>query len=291
MQAQLLLDAQAQLGEGALWDEREGVLYWLDILASQLHRYHPETGKNETFTVGDHVSSVVLDEAGKTIVTTKNGFARFDTTTNTLTPITNPEAHIEGNRFNDGKADPAGRYWAGTMAYDMTPHAAALYSLDTDGMTKLKEPDVTISNGIVWTPDHKTMYYIDSTPRVVYAFDYDKDTGAITNGKIVIKVPETMGSPDGMAIDSKGQLWIAHWGYGAVVCWCPTTGEVMQEITVPASQTTACAFGGDDFKTLYITTARTGLSDEALQEQPHAGGLFVVQTDVAGLPSYRYKGK
>ncbi len=290
MQADLLLDAQAQLGEGALWDEREGVLYWVDILGSQLHRYTPQTGTNETFAIRQHVSSVVLDEVGNIFVTVKDGFAQFDPQAKTLHLIASPEPPLVNARFNDGKADPAGRYWAGTMAYDFTPHAAVLYCLDTDGTISIKERDVTISNGIVWTPDHQTMYYVDSSPRVIYAFDYDKASGAITNGKIVVKVPESMGAPDGMAIDSEGQLWVAHWGYGAVVCWCPKTGEVIDEISVPASQVTSCAFGGDDLKTLYITSARDGLSDEALLSQPHAGGLFVAQTDVVGLPTYRYRG-
>ncbi len=290
MEAKLLLDAKSELGEGPLWDEREGLLYRVDIMGAKLHRYNPATEADEVFNVGQHVGTVVLDEAGGVLLAVKDGFARFDLETETLDIIANPESGIEGNRFNDGKAGPGGRFWAGTMSYQGTAHAGSLYCLDTDGTVSTKEKDVTISNGIVWTEDHQTMYYIDSPPRVIYAFDYDKASGDISNGRIVIKVPEHMGSPDGMAIDSKGQLWVAHWGYGAVVCWCPKTGEVMEEIKVPASQTTACAFGGEDFKTLYITTARIGLSDEQLEVEPLAGGLFVARTDVAGLPSYRYRG-
>lgn len=290
MQANLLLDAKAELGEGPLWDEREGVLYWVDILGATLNRYDPKTNTNQSFDVGQHVGTVVLDESGGILLAVKDGFARFDPVTETLAILATPEAQIEGNRFNDGKADPAGRFWAGTMAYDGTPHAGSLYCLDTDGTVRKQESDVTISNGIVWTPDHKTMYYIDSPSHVVTAFDYDKATGTISNGRIVIKVPEHMGLPDGMAIDTKGHLWIAHWGYGAVICWNPTTGEKMHEIKVPASHTTACAFGGDDFRTLYITTARTELSDEQLEKEPLAGGLFVIELDVEGLPTYRYQG-
>lgn len=289
-EAKLLLDTKSTLGEGPLWDEREGVLYWVNILENKLHRYNPKTDVNETFDVGQHVGTVVLDESGGAVVAVQRGFARFDLETEQVSMIAKPSEFREGNRFNDGKADPAGRFWAGTMAYDATPHAGSLYCLDTDGTVSKKESDVTISNGIVWTSDHKTMYYIDSRARVVTAFEYDKATGNISNGRVVIKVPEHMGSPDGMAIDEKNQLWIAHWGYGAVVCWCPTTGEVMQEISVPASQVTACAFGGDDMKTLYITTARHALSDEQLADEPLAGGLFVAQTDIAGQASYRYGG-
>lgn len=288
--AELVLDARAKLGEGALWDEHTQQLYWVDILGSQLHRYTPATDTDEVFSVGQHVGTVVLRESGGVMLAVKDGFARFDLDTETLDIITNPEKDIDGNRFNDGKADPAGRFWAGTMAYNALPYAGSLYCLEVDGTVSKKESDVTISNGIVWTSDHKTMYYIDTTPKVITAFDYDKATGNISNGRIVVKVPDDMGSPDGMAIDSKGQLWVAHWGYGAVVCWCPKTGEKMTEISVPASQVTACAFGGEDFKTLYITTARNNLSAEQLQKEPFAGGLFLAQTDVVGLPSYRYQG-
>lgn len=290
MEASLILDTKSQLGEGPLWDEREGVLYRVDILGEKLHRYHPATGIDEVFDVGKHVGTVVLDESGGVLLAVQDGFARFNLLTETLEMIATPQQYVDSNRFNDGKASPDGSFWAGTMAYDATPHAGKLYRLDPAGNVHLEESDVTISNGITWTEDHKTMYYIDSPARIVTAFDYDKTSGNISNGKIVIKVPDNMGVPDGMAIDSKGQLWIAHWGEGAVVCWCPKTGEKMQEIKVPASQTTACAFGGGDMKTLYITTARVGLSDEQLENEPHAGGLFTVETDVTGVPSYRYKG-
>lgn len=290
MQADLLLNIQSKLGEGPLWDERENILYWVDILGCALHRYNPATGNNDTFDVGQHVGTVILDDDGEILLAVQDGFARFDPSTETLTMLADIEAEDDNIRFNDGKADPAGRFWAGTLAYDGTPHAGTLYCLDTDGIVSIKERDVTISNGIVWSTDHKTMYYVDSPTGVIYAYDYDKDTGDISNQNIVIKVPPSMGTPDGMAIDSQNQLWVAHWGYGAVVCWCPTTGEPMQEITVPATQVTACAFGGDDLKTLYITTARTGLSDDNLREQPFAGGLFVAQTTIEGTLTYRYRG-
>lgn len=286
----LVLDAKAELGEGALWDEQKQHLYWLDILNGEIHRYTPANKTDEVFSVGQHTSAIVLSDSGDVIVATKNGFARFDLETETLKFIVDPEKDKGNNRFNDGKADPAGRFWAGTMSYDVEAYAGALYCLETDGTVSTKEEDVTISNGIVWTADYQTMYYVDSAPNTITAFEYDKATGSISKGRIVVKVPDDMGSPDGMAIDTQGQLWVAHWGYGAVVCWCPKTGEKISEIAVPASQVTACAFGGEDFKTLYITTARTGLSDERLEEEPLAGGLFCVQTEVTGLATYRYGG-
>lgn len=290
MEAKLLLDAKAELAEGPLWDEREQVLYWVDIMGSKLHRYNPATGTDEVFNVGQNVGTVVLDESGNILLAVKDGFARFDLETETLDIIANPESAIEGNRFNDGKVGPGGRFWAGTLAYTGTAHAGSLYCLDTDGTVSLKEKDVTISNGITWTEDQKTMYYVDSPPRVIYAYDYDKASGDISNGRVIIKVPEDMGVPDGIAIDTKGRLWVAHWGYAAVVCWDPITGEVMDEIKVPASQTSACAFGGEDFKTLFITTANTGEFIGSNADEPYAGGLFVAQMDVAGLPMYRYGG-
>ncbi|HVO69982.1 MAG TPA: SMP-30/gluconolactonase/LRE family protein, partial [Aggregatilineaceae bacterium] len=149
---------------------------------------------------------------------------------------------------------------------------------------------VSISNGIVWTADHKTMYYSDTTPGTVTAFDYDNVTGNISHSRVAIQVPQEMGLPDGMAIDSEGMLWIAHFGGGAVRRWNPDTSEVMETIEVPATDPTACAFGGENLDELYITTARTGLTEEQLHREPHSGGLFRVKPGSVGTLTYRFKG-
>lgn len=290
MNLKLLLDAKARLGEGALWDEREGVLYWLDILASKVHRYHPKTGENETFDIGQVVGTVVLRESDGLMLAVQHGFATFDLDKGKLTMLQEIEVDLPNNRFNDGKADPAGRFWAGTMALDFTPKQGSLYRLDTDGTVKKMLSEISVSNGIVWTSDHKTMYYTDSPTRTVTAFDYDIKTGNIDNARIAVKVPKSMGFPDGMAIDEDGNLWVAHYRYGAVACWSPDTGNLLEEIKLPCSLVTSCAFGGDHLDKLYITSSWEGLSNELHAKEVLAGGLFLLETKVRGLPTYRYKG-
>jgi sugar lactone lactonase YvrE len=290
MQAELLFDARADLGEGALWDERNNVLYWVDINGFKLNILNPATGENTSYNVGQHVGTVVLSESGGIFLAVREGFARFDLETEALEIIADPEPDKSENRFNDGKCDPAGRFWAGTMSMNGQPHQGSLYCLDTDMTVTKKVDDINISNGIVWTSDRKTMYYIDSPPRKVFAYDYDFETGDISNVRVAIQVPEGMGVPDGMAIDSDDTLWIAHYNGGVVIHWNPDTAEVMEIIEVPVSRPTACAFGGDKLDTLYITTAINGLKPEHHAKEPHAGSLFVVQTHVTGTLSHRFKG-
>jgi len=288
---ELVLDAKAELGEGPLWDERARLLYWVDIMRNALHIYNPASGENKTYDVGQMVSTVVLGETGEVWLAVHHGLGRFDLVSGRLDIIVDPEADKPANRFNDGKCDPAGRFWAGTMELSATvPNKGSLYRLDPDMSVHTMLTGVSISNGIVWTADHKTMYYSDTTPGTVTAFDYDNVTGNISHSRVAIQVPQEMGLPDGMAIDSEGMLWIAHFGGGAVRRWNPDTSEVMETIEVPATDPTACAFGGENLDELYITTARTGLTEEQLHREPHSGGLFRVKPGSVGTLTYRFKG-
>ena len=288
---ELVVDARATLGEGPLWDEREKLLYWVDILRHALHVYDPASGENTTYDVGQRVSTVVLDESGGVLVAVENGFARFDCATSQLEIIVDPEEDKPENRFNDGKCDPGGRFWAGTMHASATvPDKGSLYRLDPDLSVHTMLTGVSISNGIVWTDDRKTMYFNDTIPGTVTAFDYDNETGDISNPRVVIRIPADMGMPDGMAIDSEGMLWIAHFFGGAVHRWDPRTGTVIDTIALPVSNPTACAFAGDNLDELYITTARDSVSEEKLKGEPHAGGLFHVKVGVRGTLTHRFKG-
>lgn len=290
LQAELVLDAKAELGEGALWDEQTQRLYWVDILGRALHVYDPVSGENKTYDVGQLVGTVVLSDKGRVLLAVQNGFARFDLDTGKLDILVDPEADKPDNRFNDGKCDPGGSFWAGTMHITASvPHAGGLYRLDSDLSVHTMLKDVSISNGIVWTADHKTMYFNDSSPRTVTAFDYDRATGTISNGRVVIQVPRELGVPDGMAIDSEGMLWIAHFYGGAVRRWNPSTAQVIDTIKLPTSNITSCAFAGDNLDELYITTARDSLSEEQQEQEPYAGGLFRAKVGVRGTLTYRFK--
>jgi sugar lactone lactonase YvrE len=287
----LVVDARATLGEGPLWDERTRRLYWVDILEHRLHLYDPATRTDTTYDVGQRVGTVVLSESGAVWLAVAGGFARFDLATCQLEIVADPEANLPENRFNDGKCDPAGRFWAGTMhASAKVPDKGGLYRLDPDLSVHTMLTGVSISNGIVWTADRRTMYYADSIPGTITAFDYDNDTGSLSHPRVVIQVPSSMGLPDGMAIDQEGMLWVAHFFGAAVHRWNPHTSTVLDTIPLPVSNPTACAFAGDNLDELYITSARDSVSDEQLKQEIHAGGLFWVKTGVTGTLTHRFKG-
>ena len=205
--------------------------------------------------------------------------------------LANPEQHLPGNRFNDGRCDPAGRFWAGTMALSEEEGAGNVYMMDQDGHVSTKIKDVTISNGLAWSADKKTLYYIDTPTHEIVAFDFDLTSGKISNKRAVIKIAKEEGSPDGMTIDSEDMLWIAHWGGWQVTRWDPRTGRQLNRIALPVSKVTSCTFGGDTLEDLYITTASVDLTEQEMKEQPLAGALFVVHNSgVKGRPSIEYRG-
>ncbi len=286
----LLVDIHALVGEGALWDERSQTLYWVDILSNMLYRYDPATGENRHWDVGQHVGTVVLRQGGGVMLALRNGFASYDLESEKLTLIADPEADQSGNRFNDGKCDPAGRFWAGTMAYENQSTQGSLYRLDTDLSVHKMLGDIAISNGIVWNAAKDTMYYIDSLAYTVRAFDYDNATGDLANERVVIQVEPGMGLPDGMAIDAAGTLWVAHFGGSCVRHWDPQNGALLGQIDLPTAQITSCAFGGPDLDILYITSAANGYGPADFAREPQAGGLFEARPGVQGVPTFRFGG-
>ncbi len=289
MKAELIIDAKATLGEGPCWDASNNRLYWVDIIEKKIHIFDTITNKNEAISVDYLIGAVVARESGGFIAATQNGFyAVAENGEQTL--IADPESEQPHNRFNDGKCDPAGRFWAGTMHIDEKEPSGALYVLGKDLTVKKALDNITISNGLAWTSDMKTMYYIDSPTKQVAAFDYDVDSGEISNKRIVVTIPDGEGIPDGMTIDADGNLWVAQWGGYKVSKWNPKTGERLGEIAVPAKQVTSCVFGGEELNELYITSARRGLDEEELAAYPHSGSVFRVKTDVKGGETFLFKG-
>ncbi|MBZ0305630.1 MAG: SMP-30/gluconolactonase/LRE family protein [Anaerolineae bacterium] len=288
MEAKVCLPARATLGEGALWDDQNQVLYWVDIMEGQLHVFVPTTSTDKTYTIGQPVGTVVPRDSGGVMLAVRDGFASFDLETEALRIVANPEGRPPDTRFNDGKCDPAGRFWAGTMTFSGKPCVGSLYRLDADLSVHQMLDGICISNGIVWWEN--TMYYIDTPKRTVTAFDYDPLTGSLGQSKVVIHTPEDAGWPDGMVLDTEGMLWIAHNGAGYVRRWNPQTAEVLMQIDVPASQVTACAFGGENLDKLYITTATEHMTPEQRNQEPLAGSLFVAEPGVTGLKAYRFGG-
>jgi sugar lactone lactonase YvrE len=193
------------------------------------------------------------------------------------------------NRFNDGKCDPRGRFLAGTMDMGETDPNGSLYSFNGQSVTKLFG-NVTISNGLTWSPDYKTLYYIDTPTHEVKAFDYDMETGTIDNMRVVVQLSDSLGHPDGMTSDTQGNLWIAMWGGAQVTKWNPNSGQLLDRIPVPAKNVSCCVFGGENRNELFITSARVGLYEDTLQQYPLTGGVFRLETNVEGMPSFKFAG-
>lgn len=285
-QVELILDAKAQLGEGAIWHSQKRLLYWVDIDAGLVHVYDPATNRDRTVSTGQPVGTVVPRASGGVMVALRDGFAALDLDSGKLEMIADPEKDLKGNRFNDGKCDPSGRFWAGTLGKD----GGSVYRMDRDLSVRKMFGGVRTSNGIAWSLDRRTMYYIDTSAQEVSAFDYDDATGDVSNRRTAVKVPAANGHPDGSTLDAGGNLWVAHWDGGNVTCYDPRTGRVLRTVRVPSSRVTSCAFGGDDLAVLYITTARVGLDAAALASQPLAGGLFRADVGVKGVPAPEFAG-
>jgi sugar lactone lactonase YvrE len=284
------------LGEGPVWDAKQGMIYWIDILNGQLHSHHPSTNTELSIGLDQMIGSFALSENGKIIAALKEGIYWVDKITGQKELIIAPEKHLPNNRFNDGKCDPAGRFWAGTMSLTEEKEAGSLYCIEKNKQTGLIESkkmisDLTISNGMAWSRDGKTFYFIDTPTYEIVSYDYDFATGSIENKKIIVRVDAADGFPDGMTMDAEGMLWVAHWGGWQVTRWNPLTGKKLSSIKLPAAKITSCTFGGDNLTDFYISSARVGLTDAELAQQPLAGSLFVVKNcGYKGLPAVEFKG-
>jgi sugar lactone lactonase YvrE len=275
---QHLLSVQNALGESPLWDAANAVLYWCDISLRQIFRYLPHSGVVEDFQIDCMPGCLGLTTEQGLILGTSNGFAYYDF--NTLQLLDGNIAYKPQARINDGKVDRSGRFWAGTASDQPVNH---LYRLDPDGTVNIHESGIIISNGIGWSPDNKTMYYSDSGGAgIVYAYDFDSLSGALSNRRVFLPPTGTSAVVDGLTVDSEGRIWCAYWDGWKIGCFSPE-GVLLHEIQMPVQRPTSCMFGGPDLKTLYITSARVDTSG-----QPLAGDLFCIQTDVAGLPETRF---
>lgn len=288
-QADLVLDVRASVGEGPVWDERTQTLVWVDIMNNSVHVFDPASGEDRAVDVEQPVGAAALRERGGLVLALRDGFALMDPDLCDLHWVAKVEADLPTNRMNDGKCDAAGRFWAGTMAFAVTPGVANLYRLDPDYRVTRVLSDITLSNGLDWSRDNRHMYYIDSTTQRVDAFDFDLEHGTLENRRAVVSIPSEVGLPDGMTVDAEDCLWVAVHGGNAIHRYTPD-GELERIVRVPARHVTCCAFGGPDYGDLYIASMTYGLSPDALREQPLAGALFRTRPGVYGRPSYRFAG-
>lgn len=287
---QTVTEHKCALGEGPVWDADTQTIMWIDIIEKKIHQYNINKQEHTSFDVGEMIGCIVMREKGGLIAALKNGFAFIDTEKKIIQHIADPENN-PGNRYNDGKCDAAGRFWAGTMALSEEEGKGNLYVMETDLSTQKKIENVSISNGIAWSADNRTMYYINTPTNYVFAFDYDIEQGNIINQRVAIDLTHENGYADGMTIDEEGMLWIAFFSGWRVARYNPLTGEFLTQIELPVANVSCCTFGGPQLTDLYITTASKDIREEDLMKQPLAGSLFVVKDcGFRGLPAQKFKG-
>lgn len=274
---EIVVNHNALLGEGPVWDASRKLICWIDILNGEIHEFSTGQKTHRVIPVHQMIGSFAVCTNGNFIAALQHGFAFIDRVSGEIKMISDTEKHLTNNRFNDGKCDPAGRFWAGTMSVTEEPGVGNVYMMKHGHAPFKKISNVTISNGMAWSVDHQTFYYIDTPTFEIVAYDYDKASGEISNKRLVIQIAKEDGYPDGMTIDNEGMLWIAHWDGWQVTRWNPFSGRKLYQVQLPAAKITSCTFGGENLDDLYITSARVGLTADELKNQPLAGCLFVIK--------------
>jgi xylono-1,5-lactonase len=272
---------EAQLGEGPIWVERDQALWWVDIKGPAIFRWSETTGLDR-WAPPLRVCSLAPAVQGGFVAGTERGFMWVDPAAGRYDPIADPERHLPDNRFNDGKVDRAGRFWAGTMDDREEESRGTLYRLDPGLSWAAVDGGYMVTNGPAFSPDGRTLYHTDSARQLIYSFDLG-ETGEATGRRVFARFGERDGYPDGMTVDAEGCLWVAFWGGWCVRRLSPA-GEVLQSIELPVERPTSCAFGGAQLDRLFVTSARVGLDEKALALQPLAGALFMIHVSVRGIP-------
>lgn len=286
IEASDFLAVQNELGEGPLWVPDSGLLYWLDIFKSEVWNYQPASRKLETLTVNPAITALGRRATGGFVTATLKGFAFWDGRSEDLQMTANPEETKAGLSFNDGAVDPGGRFWAGTISREPN---ASLYRFDPDGSVHLMETGMIVSNGIGWSPDQRTMYFTFTRRKTIYAYDYDPRSGAIENRRAFIHSSSEPGVPDGLAVDQEGFIWSSRCGGWKVIRYDPK-GVPEREIRLPTQCPTSCAFGGEGFDVLFITTSLSLVPENERPNQPLAGNLFYMESQIPGLPEPEFLG-
>lgn len=295
MNIRLLVDAQNTLGEGPVWDDREQALYWVDNLNPGVWRYNPATNEVRTWKMPEEIGCLALRENHPGIVAAmKSGFSFIDLDSDSVQLICSPEAGIAINRLNDGRCDRRGRLWCGSMNvrgpyYPDREKSAALYRLDPNGTCHRMDEGFIVSNGIAFSPDNKLMYFCDTPSLNVYVYDFDIESGSISNRRVFTSTSGLPGRVDGAAVDVDGGYWCAHVNGSAVVRYGPD-GKITQSIDMPTRDVTCVAWGGEHFDVLYVTSANKFLLHEGA-DATGAGALWEIRgIGTRGLPEPRFRG-
>ena len=273
-------NSKSILGEGPFYKEDEDSLYWTDIKDKRIYKYDLKSKEVEYFQFSKAIGSFVFTSDNKILASTNDGFEYLNLKTSKIIPLLDPEKDLPDNRFNDGKCDKNGRYFAGSMDNNENKITGSLYCLDKNSCEK-KEKDLFISNGLGWNKNSTKFYLTDSPKRVIYVYDYDLKTSTMTNKKIFATIKEIDGYPDGLCLDEEDHIWSAHWAGSKITRYKPD-GTIDKIIDLPVPNVTSCCFGADDFKTLFITSAQKGLNSEELKNAPLSGCTFILKTEIKG---------
>lgn len=282
-----IADVRANVGEAPVWVEAEQALYWVDNKGQAIFR-RSEAGEVRRIETPLQVCCLVPKRSGGFIAGTDRGIALVDLDAGRFDVVANPEENLPGNRFNDGKTDPQGRFWSGTMDNAEEQATGSLYRVDAElGCTEV-DSGYHVTNGPAFDPGRGRMYHTDSAPRTIYVFDWT-ETGEVSNRRVFKQFAEDDGHPDGMTVDSNGNLWVCFWDG-----WClrriSPEGDVVQTVEMPVQRPTSCVFAGPNLDQLYVTSARRGIDADSLPMQPCAGGLFLVKAGARGIPQAPFAG-
>lgn len=278
------------IGESPLWRPVEKSLYWVDVEGNSVHRWQEADGNTRKWDLGEPVGCIGLRKAGGLVGARRSGFFILDVDTSVVTPLADPERDLPENRFNDGKVDRSGRFWAGTRNFvDTTRATGCVYRLDPDHSVHRMEEGLRCPNGIAWSPDDRQMYLCDTWVRRIYVYDFNPLTGAIDNRRLFAELPEDQGYPDGLTVDADGYVWNAHYNGWRITRYAPD-GTVDLVIPMPVQNVTSVTFGGPDARTLYATSSYLRLSAEEKTRQATAGHVFSMRTATAGLPEPEFAG-
>jgi sugar lactone lactonase YvrE len=279
---------RAVLGESPIWSPGERALYWVDIKLHTVYRLWTTTGRREQWNVGSDVGSIGLRAAGGLVLALRTGFAFLDTASGRVTPAVDPEPDTPETRLNDGKVDRAGRYWVGST-HDRTEPVGKLYSIAPDLTVRAHDHGIIMPNAICWSPDNRTMYFADSYVSTIFAYEFDIERGAVRNRRVFATLADDDGKPDGATVDAEGYLWNARINAGTLARYAPD-GRLERLLELPTRRPTCVAFGGEDLRTLYVTTSTSRMDDAQLAAEPLAGAVLAIRVDVPGIAEPSFEG-
>jgi len=286
----VVITSHNQIGESPVWSGSENALYWVDVEGRLIQRWLAHDQSIRRWEMEEPVGCIGLRKRGGLVGANRTGFFFLDTVAGQITPICDPEAHLPDNRFNDGKVDRKGRFWAGTRNFrDHSKATGALYRLDPDLSVHRMEEGLRCPNGMAWSPDDRLMYMCDTWARRIYVYEFDADKGVLHKRRLFVELSEDAGFPDGLTVDAEGFIWNAHYDGWRITRYGPD-GRVDRVIPMPVKHVTSLIFGGREYRTVYVTSGYLRLGDEDLKSQPIAGHVLVIDVLMHGLPEPMFSG-